>query len=237
MATTVGALAWSCASSPEEQADGDADEVTFAHAETLSCISGCEEIPPLMVGSEVDIMVRGLDCLQRYSARSVDPEVISVTLELPELPFWPSDCDHLLNEWVPILHAHPHAEGAPDVQVLDARGSVRAGVVLQARVEARIEVTVWRPLSEGEFEQLVPEVVEGLPTWMLQVGEIVILDVSILDSTGTEMIGYRALDWTCSNPEVLAGSLPVAEALSAGRAELIAETPNGEHRFVFMVED
>lgn len=80
----------------------------------------------------------------------------------------------------------------------------------------------------------MPEVVEGVSTWMLQVGEIVILDVSILDSTDTEVIGYGAIEWTCSNPEVLDTPLPLVEALSAGQAGLVAETPNDEHRFVFI---
>ena len=76
-----------------------------------------------------------------------------------------------------------------------------------------------------------------MPTWTLQVGEVVILEVSILDSTDTEIIGYDAIEWSCSNPEVPNIPLPVVEALSAGHAELVAETPNREHRFVFVVEN
>jgi hypothetical protein len=165
--------------------------------------------------------------------------VISIAFEQPDESFVDSDCEGLLGgQWEPVIHATAHTPGVADVQVLAARGIVHAETSLQAAIEDRIELQVWRSI-DGDREQLMPEVVDGVPTWTLQVGEVASCDSTILDSASSEMIGYGAVKWTSSDPEVLAtvAMPPFAEGRSRGRAELVAETPNQEHRFAFVVED
>jgi hypothetical protein len=222
-------VALRCGSAKHE----DIGDVTYQHTGTLKCWAGCALGPPMVVGSQFEILVGNMTAKANATVRSSNPAVVSAEAKGGTLVGPLMECIAPACVTEPRILVAANSVGDARIQLAGTDGEVASEFTLSVHADAKVELALW---NHGELSFVLDN---GVPTWTLRAGDSVLIDRTMLDASGTTLIGEDALTLTSSSPDVFALAIGgySGAALQVGRAELTVNSPSGEYRFAVNVVD